>query len=44
MGVYGGEFPGDIPPLQTDNEYLFELGAMTSEPAIEATWHGKSEP
>jgi peptidoglycan/LPS O-acetylase OafA/YrhL len=31
-------------PLYIDNEHLSEVGAMTSEPALEAIWHGKSEP
>jgi peptidoglycan/LPS O-acetylase OafA/YrhL len=31
-------------PLYTDNEHLSELGAMTSEPVLEAIWHEKSEP
>jgi peptidoglycan/LPS O-acetylase OafA/YrhL len=31
-------------PLYIDGEHLSEVGAMTSEPALEPIWDGKSEP
>jgi hypothetical protein len=34
----------DDAPLYRDGEHLSELGAMTAEPALEAIWHGISEP
>jgi peptidoglycan/LPS O-acetylase OafA/YrhL len=31
-------------PLYVDNEHLSEVGAITSQAALEAIWNGKSEP